>query len=103
MAGKIGRFLVLSSTALVMDVPAVKEVSSVANSNGAIGGLKKRRRVAKEHFYQPPLLKAIFTYISYGIIILLGHIHDFLRKLGLKKAGSMDTKNVSAAWRYQRH
>ncbi len=74
-------------------------VSSVSLSNGTAKGHRKRTRVPQEHFEQPPLVKAIWTYISYGLIILLGHIHDLLRKLGLKKAGSMTTKEVSSVQR----
>ena len=38
----------------------------------------------KESFPEPPLMKAVFTHLGYGIMILLGHILDFLRRLGLK-------------------
>ena len=30
-------------------------------------------------------MKAVFTHLSYGILILLGHVCDFLRKLGMKR------------------
>ena len=30
-------------------------------------------------------MKAMFTHLGYGILILLGHVGDFLRKLGMKR------------------
>ncbi len=68
---------------------------SLSNGNGAVHG--KRKRVPREHFEQPPLAKSITTYIGCGILILIGYIHDLLRKMGLKKAGSTTAKEVSVA------
>jgi len=34
---------------------------------------------------ETPMLVAIITYISYGILIIFGHIHDFLRKCNIEK------------------
>ena len=52
---------------------------------------KARRRgidyQPKERFQEPPLLEAVFTYISYGLLIIVGHIMDFLRRVGLKSSG----------------
>ena len=58
-------------------------------SKGSAGGCaptmaKPGRPRAQESFTEPPLMKAVFTHLSYGILILLGHVWDFLRKLGLK-------------------
>ena len=48
---------------------------------------KKLDYEPKEYFHEPPLLEAVFTYISYGLLIIMGHISDFLRKFGLKSSG----------------
>ena len=54
----------------------------------------------KETFQEPPLFEAVFTYISYGLLIIVGHIIDFLRRVGLKSSGPGYTealrKDVSA-------
>ena len=46
---------------------------------------KVRRIMPKETFEPPPMLSALCTYISYAVLIVFGHIADFLRRLGLKK------------------
>jgi len=38
---------------------------------------------------------AVTTYLSYSVLILIGHIRDFLRKLGLMKHGKSAVKDVS--------
>jgi len=38
-----------------------------------------------ESFEETPLLIAIITYISYGILIIFGHIRDLLRKCHIEK------------------
>ena len=62
------------------------ETKSFSVPNGQATGVAKtpRRKMPKENFPDPPLLKAVFTHLGYGIMILLGHVIDFLRKLGLK-------------------
>ena len=45
---------------------------------------EKQRRVPKESFPPPPLFDAVCTYISYGLVIIFGHIADFMRRLGLR-------------------
>ena len=40
-----------------------------------------------EIFEETPLERAVFTYISYAILIFFGYIADFLRKVGLKSEG----------------
>lgn len=54
----------------------------------------KQRPRAKESFEEPPLVEAVFTYIGYGLLIVLGYVSDFLRLLGLRKEGPT-LKNVS--------
>ena len=48
---------------------------------------KKRDYEPKEVFTEPPLFEAVFTYISYGLLLIMGHISDFLRRFGLKSSG----------------
>lgn len=48
---------------------------------------KKLDYEPKEVFPEPPLFEAVFTYISYGLLIIMGHISDFLRRIGLKSSG----------------
>jgi len=36
-------------------------------------------------FEETPLLVAIVTYISYGILIIFGHIRELLRKCNIEK------------------
>lgn len=38
-------------------------------------------------FEETPLERAVFTYISYAVLIFFGYISDFLRKIGLKSEG----------------
>ncbi|CAI8015603.1 Serine palmitoyltransferase 2, partial [Geodia barretti] len=64
--------------------------TSEAMSNGSAGSrppdmTNPGRPRAQESFPEPPLMKAVFTHLSYGILILLGHVCDFLRKLGMKR------------------
>ena len=73
----------------------MSETKSVNVPNGASNGQaagKPPRRIPKESFPDPPLLKAILTHLSYGIMTILGHIIDVLRKLGLRS--DPDTKSM---------
>ena len=45
---------------------------------------KSRKLDPREEFPEAPLMKAVFTHLSYGLLILIGHVLDFLRKVGLK-------------------
>ena len=38
-----------------------------------------------ESFEETPLLIAVVTYISYGILIIFGHIRELLRKCNIEK------------------
>jgi len=38
-----------------------------------------------ESFEETPLLIAVITYISYGILIIFGHIRDLLRRCNIEK------------------
>ena len=47
-----------------------------------------RKRVhGKESFDPPPLLDAIWIYMSFAVITLVGHIRDILTYFGLRTAG----------------
>ena len=54
--------------------------------------IKKRPR-AKESFEEPPLFEEICTYITYGVLTVIGYICDFLRLIGVKEGPRL--KNVS--------
>jgi len=41
-----------------------------------------------ELFEETPLMAAVFTYICYGLIVLIGHIRDFLNNVGLLKVNA---------------
>lgn len=47
----------------------------------------RKKAHGKESFDPPPLLDAIWVYLSFAIITLVGHIRDILTYFGLKKAG----------------
>ncbi len=44
-----------------------------------------KKREPRETFESPPLLAALFTYVSYAILVVFGHLADLLRRLKLKK------------------
>ena len=41
-----------------------------------------------ESFEETPLFAAVFTYICYGLVVLIGHIRDFLNNVGLLKVNT---------------
>lgn len=53
-------------------------------SSKAVPEEKPKRKLPKELFEPPPLMAALCTYLSYAILIIFGHIADFLRMLGFK-------------------
>ncbi|XP_064402987.1 serine palmitoyltransferase 2-like [Halichondria panicea] len=56
----------------------------MATSNGLYNH-SRTRAPPKESFEVYPLIEAVFTYLSYGVLLLFGHISDFLVKIGLKE------------------
>ncbi|ESO92142.1 hypothetical protein LOTGIDRAFT_233207 [Lottia gigantea] len=61
-------------------------VNGVNGKNGKNGSHKKDwRDDFHESFEETPLVVAIFTYISYIIIVLIGYIRDYLRYLGIDR------------------
>lgn len=61
-------------------------------SNGGSSEYKRRPR-ARETFEEPPLFEAVFTYIGYGFLAVIGYVCDFLRLIGVKEGHRL--KNVS--------
>ena len=62
--------------------------------------VKKSKRVRKnssknEDFPETHTATAVCTYLSYCILILCGHVRDFLRRIGIMKHGKMAIKDVS--------
>jgi len=51
-----------------------------------------RSRVPKETFEDYPFIEGVATYLSWGLLIIVGHISDFLIRIGLKKGHGV--KNV---------
>ena len=81
---------------------SVKSMSETLLGNGREPKVRKKLDyVPKESFQEPPLIEAVFTYIGYGLLIIMGHISDFLRRFGLKSSGPGYTealkKDVSSA------
>lgn len=56
---------------------------------------RKNRKCENEEFPETHTATAVITYLSYCVLILYGHIRDFLRRLGLMKHGKMAIKDVS--------
>ena len=48
------------------------------------GKERVKQKNPKEWFDAPPLLDAVLTYISFVIFLILGHLADFLRRIGIK-------------------
>jgi len=57
--------------------------------------VRKNRKSENEEFPETYTATAVCTYLSYCILILYGHVRDFLRRLGLMKHGKMAIKDVS--------
>ncbi|XP_078317498.1 serine palmitoyltransferase 2-like isoform X2 [Crassostrea virginica] len=47
-----------------------------------------------ESFEDPPILTSILTYISFLILILVGHIREFLKKLGIGRVKNISEPNI---------
>lgn len=49
------------------------------------------KKSGNEHLEETPLLQAFFTFLSYTILQIFGHIREFLRKIGAdKRKGAVD-------------
>ncbi|XP_046337562.2 serine palmitoyltransferase 2-like isoform X1 [Haliotis rufescens] len=53
--------------------------------NGKHSELSSWREDFYESFEETPLIIAIITYIGYGVLVVVGHIRDFLRSQGFEK------------------
>ena len=65
-------------------------------ANGAIpaeGVQAQKDRKTFESFEDTPLFVAILTYLSYAILIVFGHLGDFLRKKGIIHAPQLNEEN----------
>ena len=51
---------------------------------------QRPKRLPKESYPKPPLKEAVLTYMNYAILYVMGHINDFLRKVGLRTEGYTD-------------
>ena len=69
--------------------------ASLPAQNGFSKAPLRPRRYPKEVFEEPPLFRAVMTYISYGLLILIGHVVDFLRRIGVVKDTDALRKDVS--------
>ena len=69
-----------------------------------------QRRHPKEVFDDPPLVRAVLTYVSYLVLYVVSLVSDFLRRIGLKSTGYKETfmdgvrllSNASAYYAYIR-
>lgn len=75
----------------------IRKEEALPAQNGFSKAPPKPRRYAKEVFEEPPLFRAVMTYISYGLLTLIGHVVDFLRRIGVVKDTDALRKDVSGA------
>lgn len=69
-------------------VEAASEYVKDGPMPGGATGEPRKKVHGKESFDPPPLLVAIWVYLSFALVTLVGHIRDILMYMGLKKAGS---------------
>lgn len=54
----------------------------------------KQSKKKEVHLEETPLLQAFFTFLSYTILQIFGHVREFLRKIGVdKRKGAVDNNN----------
>ncbi|KAJ8308767.1 hypothetical protein KUTeg_013641 [Tegillarca granosa] len=58
-------------------------------TNGHHKDKKHWRDTFWESFEQTPIIVAIWTYLGYGVLVVIGHIRDLLRTMGLEKIKSI--------------
>ncbi|XP_022332551.2 serine palmitoyltransferase 2-like isoform X1 [Crassostrea virginica] len=68
-------------------------ISAYSNGHKTNGACKKVPSTNsipsfREHFEQTPLGVAIWTYLGYAILVVIGQIRDFLRSIGIEKIKS---------------
>ena len=56
---------------------------------------RKGKRRKDEEFPEIHTVIAVTTFLSYYVLIIIGHVKDFLRKLNLIKHGKSSVKDVS--------
>ncbi|XP_002734813.1 serine palmitoyltransferase 2-like [Saccoglossus kowalevskii] len=52
---------------------------------GGFAEFKYTRRKAKQFFEEVPMIRAVFTCLSYALLVVVGHLREFLRKIGVDK------------------
>ncbi len=67
---------------------------AMATSNG-VYKQGRARAPPKESFEEYPLIEAMSTYLSYAVLLVCGHICDFMVKIGLKDSKNRTVKDVS--------
>ena len=72
-----------------------KETSTFHDACAKKSEQVRKNRSENEEFPETHTATAVGTYLSYCILILYGHVRDFLRKIGLMKHGKMALKDVS--------
>ena len=65
------------------------------------GTSSSEKKMPKETFEPPPLLRAVTTYVGYLILYVVSLVSDFLRRVGLKKTGHVEVtkKEVQTIYR----
>ena len=59
--------------------------STSPDKMAASGGDKTGKPENFESFEETPLLIAVLTYFGYGILIVFGHLRDFMRNWGFQR------------------
>ena len=70
-----------------MEASTAEKVPLVGEATDTSAGQK---RMPKETFEPPPLLRAVTTYVGYLILYVVSLVGDFLRSVGLKTTGHVE-------------
>jgi len=77
-----------------------KQSSTYQHTSRKAEEKRKSRRKKDEEFPEIHTVIAVTTFLSYYILIIIGHVKDFLRKLNLVKHGKSSVKDVSVSILY---
>ena len=85
----------LTETDLAMETVQFVEAKDPASTSSG------EKRMPKETFEPPPLLRAVSTYVGYLILYVVSLVSDFLRSVGLKTTGHVEVtkKEVQTTYR----
>jgi len=80
--------------------------TSCSKESSTFQHAKKKRESRRKNEVEFPEIHtviAVTTFLSYYILIIIGHVKDFLRKLNLVKHGKSSVKDVSVwvVWAYR--